>query len=83
MLQNICTGDVKTIMIILNVKYYCYFIRDGFLILKVWNIRNVWICSIELFVFANMENKDYWNKIYVMLFSSYLTIKIKNLLKMW
>ena len=48
-----------------------------FLILKVWNIRNVWICSIELFVFANMENKDYWNKIYVMLFSSYLTIKLK------
>jgi len=29
-----------------------------------------------------MKNKDYWNKIYVMLFSSYLTIKIKNLLKM-
>ena len=54
-----------------------------FLILEVWNIRNLWICSIELFVFANMKNKDYWNKIYVMLFPSYLTIKIKNLLKMW
>jgi hypothetical protein len=82
-LQIICTGDVKTIIIIWMWNIIAISLGIVFNFLKC-----------EIFVTCEYVQRNclcllIWKikiigiKFYVMLFPSYLTIKIKNLLKMW